>query len=83
MVDLTIRKANSSDIESLCKLYFEFHEFHVRGVSERLLTLGPFTEFDTSELAANLQKILDNEKAIVFVAEIADQSVGLAEVYIR
>jgi len=83
VVDLIIRKASSCDIESHCKLYFEFHEFHVRVLPERLSTLGSPTKFDSSELSTKLQRILDNENAAIFIAEIAGQSVGLVEVYIR
>jgi len=83
MADVIIRKANSSDIESLCPLYFEFHEFHVKGVPQRLVTQAPFSEFNNSELSASLMRILDDEQAIILVAEVVGQRVGFAEVYIR
>ena len=82
MTDLILREANLSDIEALCRLYFEFHEFHVRGVPERLVTQGSPPEFDDSELSANLKKLLDDEDMVIFVAEVGGQGVGLAEVYL-
>jgi GNAT superfamily N-acetyltransferase len=83
MTDFIIREASIVDIDSLCRLYYEFHEFHVRGAPDRLLSLGPLAEFDRSELALGLQKILDDEKATLFVAEVAGERVGFAEVYAR
>ncbi|KPJ61581.1 MAG: hypothetical protein AMJ46_00280 [Latescibacteria bacterium DG_63] len=83
MVDAVIRKADSSDIESLCPLYFHFHEFHAKRVPERLVTLGPFSDFDNSELVTKLKKILGDEQAVLLVAQVGGQIVGLAEAYIR
>ena len=64
-------------------MYFEFHEFHVRGLPGRFVTLGAPDEFACSGLSANLQRILDDQKAAIFIAEVAGKCVGLVEVYIR
>jgi GNAT superfamily N-acetyltransferase len=64
-------------------LYFEFHEFHVRGVPDRLLSLGDPDAFDSSELCSALEKIIENEDAALFLAEVAGQPMGLAEVCVR
>lgn len=83
MEDVDVRPAGVPDFEALCRLYIEFHEFHVLGVPDRLLTLGDVAEFDCSKLIADLGKILDSESATLFVAETKGRLVGLAEVYIR
>jgi len=75
-----IRQANKHDLEALSRLYTEFHEFHVSGVPDRLL------RFDSSriaELHAALQKIIENKDAVILVAEVDGQLVGLGEVYMR
>jgi ribosomal protein S18 acetylase RimI-like enzyme len=80
---VTIRLAQTQDFEPLCKLYFEFHEFHVRGVPDRLLSLGDPETFDSSELCAALEKIVGDDDAALFVATVARQVVGLVEIYLR
>lgn len=68
--DLSIREANSSDIEPLCKLYFEFHKFHVRGVPDRLLSLGePPDIYEHSELYRTLEKIINDDDSALFRAK--------------
>lgn len=77
------RSAVPSDLRALCALYFEFHEFHTRGVPDRLASLGAPETFDPSELHAALEKIMRSEDAALFVAESDGHVVGLAEVYLR
>lgn len=78
-----IRPANLEDLLALCALYLEFHEFHVRGVPDRLSSLGTPDTFDPSELCAALGKIMQSEDSALFVAESHGRVVGLAEVYLR
>jgi GNAT superfamily N-acetyltransferase len=75
--------AGSQDIATLCKLYFEFHEFFVGKAPNRHLSLGPPDSFDASWLSASLEKILSQADAVIFVAEVGEQVVGLAEAYLR
>lgn len=83
MTDLIIRLASTHDFKALCKLYVEFHEFHVREVPDRLLSLGSAASYDCAKLYPNLEKIIQNSEAALFLAEIAHHPVGLAEVYVR
>jgi GNAT superfamily N-acetyltransferase len=83
MNDVVIRLAALPDLNPLCKLYVAFHEFHVRGVPGRLVSLGEPEAFDCTELLANLEKIIDGPDSVIFVAEIESELVGLAEVYLR
>lgn len=83
MNDVVIRLATLQDLNTLCKLYVEFHEFHVRGVPGRLVSLGEPEAFDCAELLATLEKIIDRPDAVIFVAEIEGELAGLAEVYLR
>jgi len=83
MSDLTIHPANTSDIESLCLLYYQFHEYHAQQLPGRLSSLGSFSEFDSSQLRTSLHNILADPSAVIFVAELAGQIVGLVELYLR
>jgi len=80
MGEMVIRQANKHDLEALSRLYAEFHEFHVRGVPDRLLR---FDSSRVTELHAALQKIIENKDAVILVAEVDGQLVGLGEVYMR
>jgi GNAT superfamily N-acetyltransferase len=83
MARVDIRHATPSDIPELCKLYLAFHEFHVRGVPERLKNPGRWEEFDSARLTGSLKEILSDPRATLFVAEDEGRLVGFAEVYIR
>ncbi len=83
MRDMTVRLAGMNDLEALCRLYVEFHEFHVRGVPDRLMSLGEPDAYDCSEMYPKLEKIINNEDSAIFLAEVSGQPVGLAEVYVR
>jgi len=75
-----IRLATEQDIEGMILLYTEFHEFHVRGVPDRLRT--PDT-YDDTKLQNALHGILQRDDAQIFVADLDGTLVGLAEVYVR
>jgi len=78
-----VRRACTDDLDQLCRLYVAFHEFHVQGVPDRLISLGLPEYFDCTDLIANLQRLFDQVDAALFVAIDADQVIGLAEVYLR
>ena len=77
---MNVRRATADDIEILISLYKEFHEFHVRGVPDRLRTPA---NCDHAGLRKKLGSILERSDAVIFVAESEDGIVGLAEAYIR
>jgi GNAT superfamily N-acetyltransferase len=79
----TVRPAIDRDLDVLCRLYVEFHEFHVRGFPDRLQSLGRPEDFDCSELNRQLRTIMAGPDSMLFVAFTGDALVGLAEVYIR
>jgi GNAT superfamily N-acetyltransferase len=83
MNDVKIRLAGKEDLEALCRLYIEFHEFHVLGVPDRLRSLGDPAKYDCSELLPKLEKIIKQEDSVIFLAEVGEKPIGLAEVYIR
>jgi len=84
MENISVRLAELRDREALCHLYHEFHQFHVRGVPDRLLSLGePPESYEGSELNQTLAEIIQEDDAAIFVAEVAQQLVGLVEVYLR
>ena len=75
--------AEQSDLEPLCRLYIEFHEFHVRGVPDRLVSLGDPADFDCTALVTKLATLLATLEAAIFVAVDDGRLVGLAEIYLR
>ena len=81
---ITIRPAVMQDRETLCRVYHEFHQFHVRGVPDRLLSLGePPESYEGTDLFEALAGLIENEDVAFLVADVAGQLVGLAEIYIR
>jgi GNAT superfamily N-acetyltransferase len=84
MNTIIVKLAANHDREALCRLYHEFHEFHVHGVPDRLLSLGePLDTYEHSDLYQALAKIVEGADSVIFVAEAAHQLIGLAEVYVR
>jgi GNAT superfamily N-acetyltransferase len=79
-MSITVRHAAVEDIEALIDLYREFHEFHVKGVPDRL-KIPSF--YDNKALRSKLEDILAAKDSAVVVAESDGQIVGLAEVYVR
>ncbi len=69
-------------MDALCRLYVEFHEFHARGVPDRLRSTSAVI-FDSAKLCADIQKILCDSNAALLVAQVAGELAGLVEVYLR
>ena len=80
---VTVRPADDGDIEPLCEIYYDFHEFHVRAVPTHLRSLGDRAQWDRSSLRESLHKIIQGADSEVFVAEAEGQLAGLVEVYVR
>lgn len=83
MNNVNVRLAQRQDIPDLCRLYHELHEFTVRGVSERLQSLGEFECYDAAWLSGTLEQLIDAAAVAICVAEANGRVVGLAEVYLR
>jgi ribosomal protein S18 acetylase RimI-like enzyme len=71
------------DFVALEELYYDFHEYHVCGVPTHLRHLGERDAWDRTALRAALAKILADDNARIFVAEVGECLAGLIEVYIR
>lgn len=78
-----IRPALSDDISDLCRLYVEFHQFHVQGVPGRLVSLGQMEPPELVALADNLRGVLEHPRACVLVAEAEGTILGFVEAYDR
>lgn len=78
-----IRPADINDLDDLTRLYYDFHEFHVIGVPDHLVSLGDRDTYDNSGLKAALEKIFQSDDSIIFLAILDNHAVGLAEIYIR
>jgi ribosomal protein S18 acetylase RimI-like enzyme len=79
----SIRPASDHDIEALCEMYYDFHEFHVCGVPTHLRSLGDRERWDRSYLRRALANIIKGDDSQLFVAEVGGKLAGLAEVYVR
>lgn len=84
MYMIVIHAATIVDRETLCRLYHEFHEFHVRGLPDRLLSLGqPPETYASSELYQAVGKVIEGADSVILIAKTNDQPIGLAEIYIK
>lgn len=77
---VSIRLATERDVDTLIDLYIEFHEFHARGVQDRLCIPE---RYDRVGLTNALKQIIAGEESAIFVAEYNGTITGLAEVYLR
>lgn len=78
---MIIRLATEQDLAELTQLYVAFHNFHAQYLPGRLKTLG--TSYDTIQLQKDIQTLLNNAQAALFVGEIDNKLIGLAEIYLR
>jgi len=84
MSDVIIRPAREAELDDVIALYEEFHAFHVRGVPDRLrLPDQPDDPARRADVRKQLQAILRDPEAALFVADVDGAPVGLAEVYLR
>jgi GNAT superfamily N-acetyltransferase len=81
MID--VRPATEKDIDRLCTLYRDFHEFHAAGVPDRVAPLPDERQDEQVRLAARLREIIGSPDSTVLVAEDESKIVGLSELYIR
>jgi GNAT superfamily N-acetyltransferase len=83
MHEVIIRTANEQDFEALDRLYYDFHQYHVRAVPDRLQDLGKLEDQDWTRLHQALRDIFANQDAVIFLVEGSGEIIGLAEVYYR
>ncbi len=77
---IRIREASETQADDLLRLYEELHNYHAVRVPERLKVM---TIEDVPELREQLQEVIKRKDAALFTAEVADDLVGVAEVYLR
>lgn len=80
---IKVRPAAPRDLDALCRLYEAFHEFHVRGVPDRLRSLEDAGRDHRRELHAGLKDIIGRDDAALLLATVGDGAVGMAEVHVR
>ena len=83
MKKISTRTADNSDLDSLCNLYFEFHEFHALYLPTFLKSLGKPTEQERVELTQAIMQILNHEDSVILVAEEQGIIIGFAEVHLK
>ncbi len=81
---IMLRMATLQDIGCLGELYGEFHNFHARGVPDRLVSILEKPDIhEGTELYQAFERIIQSEDSAIFIAEVDQLPVGLAEIYIR
>lgn len=83
MPDLQIRPATHADLEALDLLYYAFHQHHALAVPHRLIDLGDLADQDWTEFHRLIDQILADPEAVILLACLENQAVGLVEVYLR
>jgi ribosomal protein S18 acetylase RimI-like enzyme len=83
MDKVRIYAATQADRDTLRRLYYDFHEFHARGVPDHLRSLGPYENYDWAEFDRTLEGILTNPEATIMLLAIEGQPIGLVEVYVK
>lgn len=77
---VSIRKATEVDLTDMMALYFDFHNFHALHIPTRLAYINPS---DDPELLSAILKILNDNQAVLLVAILDGELIGLAEAYIK
>ena len=77
---MRIRAAEDADVPSLVRLFIEFHEFHVRGVPDRLRVPE---RYDEEELSSIVRSTINGESSSILVLEDRGHIRGLAEIYVK
>ena len=83
MKAIIIRLAEEQDLDTLCTLYFYFHEFHAHHLSTYLRTLDYPSEKEQEELKCKIKELIQGGDSAVLVADCEGQVLGLAEVYLK
>jgi GNAT superfamily N-acetyltransferase len=79
MSEVKIRKATENDIDATCRLYFEFHQFHVAGVPDRLVDLGDPGTYDYSKHIERIKEVIKKSDSDIFFAEVDGEAIGAVE----
>jgi hypothetical protein len=74
------RPAEEADVPSLHRLFIEGHEFHARGVPDRLRVPE---RYDREELSSALRSSITGDRSSIIILEDAGEIVGLAEISIH
>lgn len=83
VIPVTIRPAEAADLEALCELFLDFHEFHAQGVPDRLTTMRDPLGRHREDLEARLGSLVAGHGSNLIVAELDGEIAGFAEVYLR
>lgn len=78
-----IRVATREDRDTLRRLYYAFHEFHVLGVPSHLHSLGPYETYDWAAFDKAIGEIFSNPDAAILLMEVNGEPVGFVEVYLK
>jgi hypothetical protein len=64
-----IRKAEEPDLDALCELYYEFHEFHAHHLSNELRPLDNTSTQHREELRNKIKEIIQKDDPAILVAD--------------
>jgi GNAT superfamily N-acetyltransferase len=79
----SVRQAAVSDVDALCELYLEFHEFHTRHLPDQLRRLEKASPEEHEDLCNNIIEIMHAHDTAILVAEHADRVIGFAEIHLK
>lgn len=79
----SIRLAEEPDLDTLCDLYLEFHEFHAQHLPNYLRTLDSSSAKEREELRHKIMEIIQGNDSAILVAECSGRVIGFAEIYLR
>ena len=80
---INICQAIDSDLEELCGLYYELHEFHAKYLTAYLKSLGEPSGNDRVLLMDEIKRVINGSDSTILVAESASQVIGLADIRIN
>lgn len=77
---MRVRPAEEADVPSLHRLFIEGHEFHARGVPDRLRVPE---RYDREELSSAVRSSITGDRSSILLLEDAGEIVGLVEISIH
>ncbi len=80
---MIIRPAQENDLDTLCDLYIEFHEFHARHLPAFLQPLGEPGEQERQELRRAILELLNDADSTILAAEENYHIIGFAELHLK
>jgi GNAT superfamily N-acetyltransferase len=79
----TIRLAEDPDLDTLCDLYYEFHEFHAQHLPNYLRTLDYSSAKEREKLRYKIKDSIQGNDSTILVGDCSGRIIGFAELYLK